>query len=347
MRCPHVLAAAVLLSLAALARPAGAATFVLPADGGNMVGEIRAITLANPRNTLLDVARRYDLGYNEITAANPRVSVWVPHAGTRIVVPTEFILPPKPWVGIIVDVPQRRLYYFPTPRPGKPPRVITFPVGIARSGWPTPLGRTRIIAKYKNPSWIVPRDIQREHRREGDARFPAYFPPGPDNPMGMLAMQTGFSEIFIHGTNRPWGVGMQVSHGCLHLYPEDAAYLFRRLPIGTPVRIINQPVLVGSRNGHLYVSSAPPVADYPSRENARTQAVLALSRFRKAHPGLVPDPAPWHRLLAAVNAHRIVPVPIGPHAADIERQLAGLMPSAYTDEPYGADANSAAVPETH
>jgi L,D-transpeptidase ErfK/SrfK len=346
MRLPKSTAAAALLWLAAALAPATrAATFALPTDGSNMVGEIRVVTLADPRNTLLDIGRHFDLGYNEITAANPGVSVWMPAAGTRIVVPTEFILPPKPWVGIVVDVPQRRLYYFPTPRPGEPARVITFPVGIARPGWPTPLGSTRIIAKYKDPSWIVPKDILQEHHQEGDARFPSYFPPGPGNPMGMLAMQTGFPAIFIHGTNRPWGVGMEVSHGCVHLYPEDAADLFPRLPVGTPVRVINQPVLVGSRGGELYVSAAPPVTDYPSQESYLTQAVAALTRFRKDHPGAVPDPVPWKALLAAANAHRIIPVPIGPGATGVEQRIADLAPTAYAVPPYGIDANDAAAPK--
>ncbi len=281
MRLPKSTAAAALLWLAAALAPATrAATFALPTDGSNMVGEIRVVTLADPRNTLLDIGRHFDLGYNEITAANPGVSVWMPGAGTRIVVPTEFILPPKPWVGIVVDVPQRRLYYFPTPRPGEPARVITFPVGIARPGWPTPLGSTRIIAKYKDPSWIVPKDILQEHHQEGDARFPSYFPPGPGNPMGMLAMQTGFPAIFIHGTNRPWGVGMEVSHGCVHLYPEDAADLFPRLPVGTPVRV--------ARSGR-----------QPGRRAVRERGT---ARGRLPHAGELPHP----------GGGGVDPVPQGP-----------------------------------
>ena len=340
-----LLGAGVALALGgALAPAARAASFALPAGGDNMVGHMRVITLENPGNTLLDIARHYDLGYNEITAANPGVSVWLPGVGTRIVVPTEFILPPKPWVGIVVDIPQRRLYYFPTPRAGRAARVITFPIGIARRGWPTPLGRTRIIAKYRDPSWIVPKDIQQEHRSEGDPQFPSYFPPGPGNPMGMLAMQTGFPEIFIHGTDRPWGIGMRVSHGCMHLYPEDAAYLFPRVPVGTPVRIIDRPVLAGIRGHQLYVSAAPAVSDYPSAQSYGTRAVAALSRLRAHHPGQLPEPLPWQQLLAAAQARRIVPVPIGSGASRVERELAALRPAAYKLAPYGVDANNAATP---
>ena len=340
-----LLGAGVALALGgALAPLARASSFALPAGGGNVVGHMRVITLENPGNTLLDIARHYDLGYNEITAANPGVSVWLPGVGTRIVVPTEFILPPRPWVGIVVDIPQRRLYYFPKPRAGLPARVITFPIGIARRGWPTPLGRTRIIAKFRDPSWIVPKDILQEHRSEGDPQFPRYFAPGPGNPMGMLAMQTGFPAIFIHGTDRPWGVGMRVSHGCMHLYPEDAAYLFPRVPVGTPVRVIDRPVLVGMRGRQLYVSAAPAVSDYSSPESYATRAVAALSRLRAHHPGLLPEPLPWKQLLAAAQARQIVPVPIGPGASRVERDIAALRPVAYALPPYGVGANNAAVP---
>ena len=220
---------------------AQAATFALPADGNTIVGHVRVVTDIG-KNTLFDIMRHFDLGYEEIVAANPGVSVWVPGQHQKIVAPTEFILPPKPWVGIVINVPQRRLYYFPKPKKGEAPQVMTFPLSIFRPGWPTPLGRTRIIAKYRDPNWIVPKSIQEEHRKEGESQFPSYFPPGPDNPMGMLAMQTGFPEIFIHGTSEPWGVGMRTSHGCFHLYPEDAAQLFPALPVGTPVRIINEPL---------------------------------------------------------------------------------------------------------
>ncbi len=342
-------AAGALALLAALGAPgaapvAAAATFDLPADGSNIVGRVQLIRLDNPANTLLDIARHYDLGYEEIVRANPAVSVWVPGAGTRIVVPTEFILPPRPWRGLVVDIPRRRLYYFPAPRRGQPAQVITFPIGIARPGWPTPLGSTRIVAKFRNPSWIVPKDILEEHRREGQADFPRYFPPGPGNPMGMLAMQTGFPGIFIHGTDRPWGVGRRVSHGCMHLYPEDAAFLFPRLPVGTVVRVVDLPVLVGSRGRQLYVSASMPVADYASAQSLPTRAVAALAHWRARHPGLQRQPMPWQQLLAAASAQRMMPVPIGAHSGQRDGRAAAQAPLSYAFPPYGVAANNAQVP---
>jgi L,D-transpeptidase ErfK/SrfK len=334
-------AALALLSLASAS--ARGASFPLPVDGGTLVGEIRVVRLEDARNTLLDVARHYDLGYDEIVAANPRTPVWLPGAGARVVVPTEFVLPPRPWTGVVVNIPRRRLYYFPDPAPGRPRRVVTFPIGIAQSGWPTPLGRTRIIAKYKDPSWIVPEDILQQHQQQGEPDFPTYFPPGPDNPMGMLAMQTGFPEIFIHGTNRPWGVGMRVSHGCLHLYPEDAAYLFARLRVGTPVRIVNDPLAVGARKGRLYLSASPPVADYPGAPDFLTRAVLAVVQYEGAHGG-VHDPVDWNRVLHAAQAKRYAPAPLSPPANPLDVALAPQAETAYRFAPYGVDANDAAVP---
>lgn len=321
-----------------LACPAHAATFDVPARG-DVVGEVQVVVLANARNTLLDVARHFDLGLDEIRAANPGVRVWVPAQGARIVVPTEFILPPGPRAGIVIDIPLRRLYFYPPTRPGRAAQVITFPVGIARPGWPTPLGSTRIMAKDSDPSWIVPRDIVEEHMREGAVSFPRYFPPGPDNPMGMLALRTGFPGIFIHGTDRPWGVGMRVSHGCIHLYPEDAALLFARVRIGTPVRFIDLPVLVGAREGRLYLSSAPALADDPSSLTEATRAVAALARLRHDHPELVPDP-PWNRALRAADEHGIVPVLIAPRGA--ARRVGAAV--RYAFEPYGIDANGGRPP---
>jgi len=329
-----------LIALLLAAGHGSAANFALPAGDANVVGHVLSVRLDGTRNTLLDVARHYDLGYDEIVAANPGVSIWLPGAGSRIVVPTEFVLPPKPWVGIVINVAQRRLFYFPAQRRS----VVTFPIGIAQAGWPTPLGRTRIIAKFRDPSWIVPEDIRAQHLRAGETKFPRYFPPGPENPMGMLAMETGFPEIFIHGTDRPWGVGMRVSYGCLHLYPEDAAYLFERLRVGTPVRIMDQPVSVGEREGRLYLSAATPLGEHSPARDYLTRAVRAVIRFQ----GLGTASAravDWDRVIRAAEARRIAPAPISPRRS-LAVASAPLPATNYDFAPYGVDANGARVPAT-
>jgi L,D-transpeptidase ErfK/SrfK len=317
--------------------PGRSATFFLPTDGSNIVGQIQVVT-ADSRNTLLDIARHYDLGYEEITVANPGVSIWLPGEGTPVVVPTEFILPPRPWRGIVVNIPQRRLYYFPRHKPKERATVVTLPIGIARPGWPTPLGTTRIIGKHKDPSWFVPKSIQEEQRRLGEANFPDYFPPGPNNPMGMLALETGFAQIFIHGTNRPWGVGMRVSHGCLHLYPEHAAYLFPEVAVGTPVRIINQPVMVGDRDHLLYLSVFEPEDEYPGEQvNLIEKAMDALA--------LYDAPVDWKRVEHVVNGKKIVPVPVSVGAPSLDEIIASTKPEKYEFEPYGIEANDAMPPD--
>jgi len=311
-------------------------TFFLPTDGSNMVGELKVVTV-DSRHTLLDIARHFDLGYEEITLANPGVSIWLPGEGTRIVVPTEFILPPRPWVGIVVNIPQRRLYYFPRPKAKQPATVVTFPLGIARPGWPTPLGATRIISKTKDPAWFVPKSIQEEQRSQGELDFPDYFPPGPTNPMGMLAMETGFAQIFIHGTNRPWGVGMRVSHGCLHLYPEHADYLFPEVAVGTPVRIINQPVRVGNRDDQLYLSVFEPVDGYPDDQGSLlTQAMDALA--------MQDAPVDWDRVEQTVDAKVGVAVPVSHGAPSLDDRIGLIKPETYDFEPYGIEANDAMPP---
>jgi L,D-transpeptidase ErfK/SrfK len=317
--------------------PGLSATFVLPTNGSNIVGRIQVVS-ADDRNTLLDIARHYELGYEEIIHANPGVSIWLPGEGTRIIVPTEFILPPQPWEGIVVNIPQRRLYYFPRHKGKERATVETFPIGIARPGWATPLGSTRIISKSKDPSWFVPKSIQEEHRLQGEANFPDYFPPGPNNPMGMLAMQTGFPGIFIHGTNRPWGVGMQVSHGCIHLYPEDAATLFPELPIGTPVRFINQPVLVGERDNVIYLSVSDPIDEYPG--NQGSLVVQAMDELM-----LYDAPIDWHRVELAAEARRIIPLPVSVGAPSLDDSIASIKPEKYDFEPYGIEANDAMPPD--
>ncbi|MDA8327482.1 MAG: L,D-transpeptidase family protein [Betaproteobacteria bacterium] len=318
------------------------ATYPLPANGSNIVGQIQVVTI-DAHNTLLDIARHYDLGYNEITAANPKVSIWLPGEGTKIVVPTEFILPPRPWTGIIINIAQRRLYYFPQTKAHNRATVVTFPIGISRHNWSTPLGKTRIIAKFKDPSWIVPKDIWEEHHSQGNANFPKYFPPGPDNPMGMLALETGFPEIFIHGTNHPWGVGMRVSHGCLHLYPENAAYLFPNVPVGTPVRIINQPFLVGERGHTLYLSVSRPVDEPDIQKNLSNRATEAVILYMVQYEGPLPK-VDWNRIKQIAETQNLIPTPISAGALTIEQIIASIAPEEYKYAPYDIDANNAATP---
>lgn len=245
----------------AMTAPAAAEMFVLPPAGSDVIGELRH-DLAGERDTLLDLARRHGLGYEEITNANPGVDPWLPGAGTPVVIPKRKLLPRAPREGIVINLPEHRLYWYPPAAPGEAPVVWTFPVSIGKMDWKTPLGATRIVSKVKDPSWTPPQSVREEHAKRGD-RLPAVVPPGPDNPLGRHALRLGIpgGAYLIHGTNRPAGVGMQVTHGCMRLYPEDIEKLFEMVPVNTPVLIVNQPYKWGWHEGELLIEVHPPLRE--------------------------------------------------------------------------------------
>jgi L,D-transpeptidase ErfK/SrfK len=239
--------------------PVHGTTSALPADGSSVIGENASVTTVYD-DSLPDLAQRYSLGYYEISRANPGVDVWVPGAGRHLTLPGRRILPPGPRTGIVVNLPEHRLYYYPKPRRGEKPVVITYPVSIGKMDWRTPLGVTRIVSKVRQPSWYPPASVRKEHAERGDP-LPSVVPPGPDNPLGEYAMRlaVGGGSYLIHGTNNPVAVGMAVTHGCVRMYPEDVAALFPLVPVGTTVRLINEPVKVAWVNGELLIEVHPPV----------------------------------------------------------------------------------------
>jgi len=246
-----------LLCLACL--PARGSVYPLPGDGSTVIGENGSMTTVY-EDSLPDLAQRYSLGYYEIIRANPSVDVWVPGAGKRLTLPGQRILPPGPRDGIVVNLPEHRLYFYPKPRRGEKPAVITYPVSIGKMDWRTPLGETRIVSKVRNPPWYPPESVRKEHAERGDV-LPKVVPAGPDNPLGAFAMRlaVGGGSYLIHGTNNPLAVGMAVTHGCIRMYPEDIAALFPLVPAGTKVRLINEPVKVAWVEGQLLLEVHPPV----------------------------------------------------------------------------------------
>jgi L,D-transpeptidase ErfK/SrfK len=199
-------------------------------------------------DTLLDIAIANDLGYVEIVLANPGVDSWLPRPGQTLTLPTAHLVPEADHKGIVINLTELRLYYFPPD--GSPPR--TYPIGIGRLGRETPTGRTRLVKKRENPTWIPPASV-REERPE----LPAVVPPGPDNPLGSHALNLAWPSYAIHGTNRPYGVGRRVSHGCIRMYPRDIAELFAQVEVGLPVTVVDQPVKVGLVQGELYLEVHP------------------------------------------------------------------------------------------
>lgn len=231
------------LVAAMLSFSAQAEVYELPPPGNDIIGAVTRVS-AHSEETLLDIARRHGLGYEDVVRANPAVDAWLPGEGTEILLPTRFVLPQVPRRGIVLNLAEYRMYYFPEARPGSRALVMTWPISIGRMDWATPLGMTRITAKAKNPSWYPPESVRAEHLADGDP-LPRVVPPGPKNPLGDYAMRLDIPGYLIHGTNRPAGVGMRVTHGCIRMFPEDIEFLFDQVGINTPVRIINEPVKIG------------------------------------------------------------------------------------------------------
>ncbi|MDX1500395.1 MAG: L,D-transpeptidase family protein [Woeseiaceae bacterium] len=261
-----------LLGLFVSALPVHAEIYELPPPGFDVVGAIATVT-ARHEDTLIDIARRHGLGYEDIVRANPDVDVWVPGAGTEVVLPTRFVLPPGPRKGIVLNLAEYRLYYFPPPKAGERAVVMTYPISIGRMDWETPLGLARVISKVVDPAWYPPQSVKDEHAAEGRP-LPNVVPPGPDNPLGRHAMRLNIPGYLIHGTNRPAGVGMRVTHGCIRMFPEDIEYLFGHIGIDTPVRIINAPIKIGWNGDELVLEAHPvlevaaPTTDEPKKAGA-------------------------------------------------------------------------------
>src|SRR5271163_1148011 len=243
----------------ALASAAHATTYRLTNANDTVVGEDQTIMTVY-EDTLYDLAAAYSLGSEELIRVNPKVDPWLPGAGKMLVVPGRHILPPGPHEGIVVNLPEHRLYYFPKPKRGGPIQVITYPVSIGKMDWRTPLGITHVIQKQKDPTWYPPESVRKEHAEDGDP-LPAMVPPGPKNPLGAYAMRlaAGNGTYLIHGTNNPRAVGLPVTHGCIRMYPDDVAALFPLIPVGTPVRLVNEPVKVAWVDGELLLEAHPPI----------------------------------------------------------------------------------------
>jgi L,D-transpeptidase ErfK/SrfK len=233
--------------------------FELASPQQSVVGEPQ-IVIAREENTFSDLAREYGLGYDELAAANPGIDPWLPGDGTPILLPTQFVIPDVPREGIVLNIATKRLFYFPARAEDKPQTVLTYPIGIGRVGWETPLGSSAVISKARDPSWYVPASVRQENRELGYPD-PAVVPPGPDNPLGKFVLKLDIPGYLIHGTNQPYGVGMRVSHGCVRLYPENIELLYELVGLGEPVMIINEPYLAGQRDGEFYFEGHAPLRD--------------------------------------------------------------------------------------
>lgn len=271
---PRFIAVARSLSVASLlvAGPVAALELPLPPPGEDIVGQVQVIK-AKYEDTFADLGVANDLGYLEMVAANPGVDPWLPGAGTEIILPTRYILPPGPREGIVINLAEYRMYYFP-----KGQNVVhTYPLGIGREGWGSPIAHTTITAKTSNPAWYPPKSIREEHAADGDP-LPAVVPPGPDNPLGPFKFKLGVPGYLIHGSNKKFGIGMRVSHGCFRMLNHNVLALASMAPVGTSVRIINEPYKFGVSGGKIYLEAHAPLDDHgdPSVVDKHTAVINAL-----------------------------------------------------------------------
>jgi L,D-transpeptidase ErfK/SrfK len=293
-----------------LPTPAALHKHEIDPDHQDIVGHVQKTTVG-AEDTLPDIARRFDVGYEEMLLANPGVDPWLPGKGREVVVPTEFVLPAAPRAGIVVNIAAMRVFYFPPRKRGEKQVVYTHPIGIGRVGWQTPEGATKIASRQKDPVWVVPKSVRDEHAKDGDM-LPDKVPAGPDNPLGAYMFRLGWPSYLMHGTNKPYGVGMRSSHGCIRLYPEDIAVLFDLVPIGTKFTVVNQPYLFGSRDGKLYLQAYSPLEDDKRNWDKNSQRLLermVVPKLRKKVTDRTKD-IDWQLVNEIAHKPRAIATPV-------------------------------------
>ncbi len=309
------------------------------APGDDVVGRLQ-VTVARGEDTLPDIARRFNIGYEEIVRANPGVDPWLPGEGTPITLPTRHILPDAPHEGLVINLAAMRAYYY-VPRSDAtlPREVITHPIGIGRVGWTTPEGTTKVVSKVKDPTWTPPASVRKEHAENGDP-LPRVVPAGPDNPLGRHMMRLGWPSYLMHGTNKPYGVGMRVSHGCIRFYPEDVAQLFDLIPVGTRVTVVNQPYLLGWQGDVLYVQGLEPLED-DERDWDHGPKALRKKGLKSKSPvwqriAKAGDTIDWDLALEVSRAHNGIPMAVTRGAAEPLPAMLAAAPRVRNALPAGA-----------
>lgn len=295
------------------------------ARGEDVIGRMAIIRLEKG-DTLPDIARHFSLGINAISAANPGVDVWVPEAGERVILPLSFILPDTPRKGIVVNLATMRLFQY--KGDGTSLSVTTYPVGIGTEERPTPTGRMHVARKAARPTWHVPSSIAEDHRKKGDI-LPKAVPPGPENPLGEYALYLSKSGYLIHGTNKPASIGLTATNGCLRLYPENVKSLFDDTPVKTPVVIVNQPYLIGQRNGVLYLEAHSPLEESGTLELEKLYKKLRTIE-KKARRAL-----DWKKVKEVQAEARGIPVPIFELRQGSEKEVAKPVEVEHPERLYG------------
>jgi len=280
--------------LSAILDTAHATTYLMPEDNNDRVitqytTNDAPLIPSEQDETLLDVARRFLLGQTEIVRLNPNVDRWLVKKGVMVRIPNRRILPDTPHDGITLNLPEFRMYYYPRDQEeGSPQLVMSYAHGVGRQDWKTPLGKTSVVRKVKDPSWRPPESIRKEHAADGDI-LPTVVPPGPHNPLGAYALNLAIRGYLIHGTDidKIFGIGMQITHGCIRMYPEDIEELYNSVNVGTPVYIVKQPIKVGWLNNVLYIEAHPDLEGEEMSQDRRFAIALAL--IKKANNQEIPE----------------------------------------------------------
>lgn len=280
-----------------LACPVYAAEFAREDD---VIGKVTHYRV-HKGDTLYEIARYHDIGIVELLAANPGVDPWMPETGKELTITSMHVLPPAPREGIVINLSELRLFYY--LEDGK---VMSFPIGIGREGWQTPLGATKILRKRENPIWTPPPSIRKEN-----PDLPETFPPGPDNPLGQYALDLGLPGILIHGTNRPYGVGKRSSHGCIRLYPEDIATLFTWVEKGTPVNIIDTPFKLGWKGDTLFLEITPTQQQADSIAEYGMPSAISMPEIYDIIWNFTEADIDWYAMEEAIGQYRGIPVAVG------------------------------------
>jgi len=291
----------------------------------DVIGRLAVIRLEKG-DTLPDIARHFSLGIDTVSAANPGIDIWVPEAGKRILLPLSFILPDTVKKGIVINLAAMRLFYF--KEDGKLLAVSTYPIGVGTTERPTPMGQMYIVLKMFRPTWYVPASIAEDHRKKGDP-LPAKVPPGPLNPLGEHALYLSKSGYLVHGTNKPASIGLRATNGCIRLYPEDIKRLFENTPVKTPVNIVNQPYLIGQRDGIVYIEVHTPFEESGTTELEKAYAKLRNIENKSGH---VLD---WKKVKEVVAEARGIPVPIFDIRYGSEKNVAKTIEIKHPDKLYG------------
>jgi L,D-transpeptidase ErfK/SrfK len=295
------------------------------ARGDDVIGRL-AVTRLEKGDTLPDIARHFGLGINAISAANPGTDIWAPEAGERIILPLSFILPDTPRKGIVVNLATMRIFQY--KGDSKSLAVSTYPVGVGAEDRPTPTGQTRVARKAVRPTWHVPASIAERHRKIGDI-LPAQVPPGPENPLGEYALYLSKTGYLMHGTNKPASIGLQATNGCMRLYPENIKTLFNDTPVNTPVAIINQPYLIGQRNGVLYMEAHTPLENSGTVEQQKMYEKLKTIEKKSARK------LDWKKIKEVQAEARGIPVPIFEMRPGSEKEAPKTIEVKHPDKLYG------------